>query len=132
MKTYALFANKPDSADYVMSCCVESYPGDSVEERNLTEEELIERIAELKSKPLGHNEDGYSITFFEEPPEIPEEEQNRIQQLIEARTKQLVEKREAEEQAKKEAKKAAERAQAEAAERAQFERLKAKYGGDQP
>ncbi len=128
MKTYALFANKPDSADYCMGCCMESYPSDYIIERNLTEEALIERIAELDSKRLGRNESGYDFTWIEEPPPTEDDtEENRIRDLIHVRTKQLTEKREAAEEAEKEAKKTADRERAEARERAEFERLKSKF-----
>lgn len=132
MKTYLLIANKPDSADYCMGCQMESYSGDYIIEHNLTEEALIERIAELESKPLGRGESGYDITFTEEPPEIEFEVEDRIRSGIAIRTKQRIAEREAAAQAKAEAKKAAEKAQAEAAERKQLQQLTAKYGEVKP
>lgn len=131
MKTYFLIANKPDSADYCMGCLMESYPSDYIEEHNLTEEALIERIAELDSKPLGYGEDGYSFTYMEEPVMDPEVE-DRIRSGIFLRTEQRVAEREAAERAKADAEKAAEKTRTEATERKQLQQLTAKYGEGKP
>lgn len=128
MKTYMLSAYKPQSADYCKGHCVATYPSDEIVEHNLTEEALIERIAQLKATPLDYNEEGYTCTFMEEPPPLPQEEIDRIEQLSDERAKVLAEEHKAAEQAKAEAKKAADQAAAEARERAEFERLKGKFG----
>lgn len=61
---FTLVAYKPNSNDYCMGCHVESYSSDLAIESGLSKEELIERIALLKARILGPNEEGYEMHIF--------------------------------------------------------------------
>lgn len=63
---YILIAYKPQSARYSMNCLMDTYSGDFVVRNGLTEEHLVEEVAQYRSRNefLRHQETGYTILII--------------------------------------------------------------------
>ncbi len=64
MELFTLIATKSKSSDWCMSCKMAEYDGDQQIMINLSEEELIEKLASLMALDLRINESGYSFLIL--------------------------------------------------------------------
>lgn len=133
MKTFTIIAYKPSSSCSHMGCHMASYSSDFIYEHQLSEEELKERIAQLKATELDCCEDGYeNINYFEDGAgtfdHLSPEFHDAIDERAAALRNAIIEKKQ---QADAAAKARAIAAQ-EAAERKQLQQLTAKYGEVKP
>ena len=130
---YVLIANKPTSELDRLGCFIESYNSDYQVHNNLTEEELVELIAEYRTadKFMREQEFGYDLTIIKgeliydddtlNNSELMSKAKNLIENKKTARQKELDRQKEEEENKKRE--------RIERIERDQLERLKNKYEG---
>lgn len=134
--SYTLIAYKPSSEDYCMGCCMAHYGADFVHECDLSEAEIIERVAKLKSYELGCNEVGYEkIILIEQPPapdviQARESKQNAIFGEATALALTLVREREEHKKRKEEEGKLRARQEQRARDLKTYEELKAEFEHD--
>jgi hypothetical protein len=95
---YILRAYKPDSDDHCMGCHMASYRSDYIVRSNLSEEQLIEEIAKIKTKKLGHNEWEYEIEYSYMPTDdIPYEKELEIDEKSDILVENILAERKAKE-----------------------------------
>lgn len=138
--SYTLIAYKPSSEDYCMGCCMAHYYADFIHECDLSEADVIKRIAELKSCELGCNEVGYEKIILIEQPPVPADEDEEWKLIQTRESKQnaifgeasalaltLVQERKEQEKRKEEERRLKEQQEREARDRKAYEELKAKF-----
>ena len=126
---YTLKAYKPNSEDYCMGCHMASYESDCIEKYDLSEDELIKKIAEIEAIELGMNEAVYDISYYiyQPIPSISDKKREEIDKKSALLAKEIKEERE-KEKVKLERQKEKERLEKEKQkELATFEALKEKY-----
>jgi hypothetical protein len=139
--TFTLIAYKPSSDCRHGGCHMASYDSNFHLTRDLTLEQIRERIAQLESEELDCCEDGYeSISYISNegvhhfykagglPLEYDDYFIQRFHESILARTEQIRQEREAERNKKKQAEELIQKQKKEEYEREQLRILQAKYG----
>lgn len=121
--TYRLRAYKPSGTDYCRGCLMASWSSDYESVDVATEEEILDKIIELKSRPLEDYEPEWQFEVFHGYGEVFSQFEDRV----DARVAEL--RLSAERAAAAAAEQAAQAAAAakERSERATYERLRVKY-----